>query len=95
MAEIGTGTVLTVVGMLVVFATLSVLGVIIAILVRWLKSEWPPGKPEAAETGRATCGLEPHLVAVLTAAATAVTLKPVRLTQIKPLDGGGHGSAPA
>ena len=74
--EIGTGGVLTVVGMLVVFATLSVLGVVIALLSRWLKAA-----PQSAAQG-----VDPRIIAVLTAAATAAVAGPVRLTQIKLVD---------
>ena len=73
--EIGTGGVLTVVGMLVVFATLSVLGIVIALLSRWLRTEQQP-----------VAGVDPRIVAVLTAAAAAAVARPVRLTQIKPVN---------
>ena len=77
--EIGTGGVLTVVGMLVVFATLSVLGIVIALLSRWLKAAPQPA-------GQAAAGVDPRIIAVLTAAAAAAVAGPVRLTQIKPVD---------
>ena len=77
--EIGTGGVLTVVGMLVVFATLSVLGIVIALLSRWLKAGQQPA-------GRIAAGVDPRIIAVLTAAAAAAVTRPVRLTQIKLVD---------
>jgi len=62
--------------MLVVFATLSVLGIVIAVLSRWLKAAPQP----AAE------GVDPRIIAVLTAAAAAAVAGPVKLTQIKLVD---------
>ena len=88
-ADIGTGVILTVVGMLVVFATLSMLGVLIALLGRWLKADEPVVAAAVATTRRTGGGVDPLIIAVLTAAATAATLQPVRLTQVKLVDGEG------
>ena len=85
MADIGDGAVLTIVGMLVVFATLAGLGILIAVLGRWLKAHRHP--IEQGDTGRAPTagGVDPRILAVLAAAATAATMKPVRLKQVTPL----------
>ena len=88
--DLGSGAVLTVVGMLVVFATLSVLGLLIVLLNRWLKVVRPPVDP-AKTTGAA--GLDPRLIAVLTAAATVAALQQVRLRKIKLVEGGDRGGS--
>ena len=74
-ADVGTGAGLTVVGMIVVFTTLAVLGGVISFLSRWLKR--PP---------QAVDGIDSRIIAVLTAAAMAATMKPVQLRQVELID---------
>ena len=86
MADIGAGAVLTVVGMLVVFATLAGLGVLIAVLGRWLKAHRRSAEQGGSDRLPTAEGIDPRILAVLAAAATAATIKPVRLTRVTPLD---------
>ena len=85
-ADIGEGAILTVVGMLVVFATLAGLGVLIALLGRWLKVHRRPAEQGGSDRLPTAGGIDPRILAVLAAAATAATMKPVRLKRVTPLD---------
>lgn len=87
-ADLNQGLIIMVVGMLVVFAALAVLMGLIE-LINGLTSEKKPGaiaspaaKPETTDdiatmAPAPTTGHDPHMIAILTAAATAALRRPV------------------
>jgi Na+-transporting methylmalonyl-CoA/oxaloacetate decarboxylase gamma subunit len=74
---------LMIVGMLVVFTSLSVIGLLIALINRLLDSS-EAAKP-VVEAAPASAKTDTELVAMLTAAATAALRRPVRVHRVRML----------
>lgn len=84
--DLGTGVVLMVVGMGVVFVALTVLMGVVALLRRVFDPAAPVAVVPAAPA--VEDGVAPEIVAVLSAAAVAAMGAPVRITRVKRAEGG-------